>query len=116
MALLSLPTNGYQIQTTTRIWRALMKTKLAFTSLALALMLGSGAALADIKVGVAMSQFDDTWLTYLRQDMGTKAKSMSDGVTLQFVDARADVNKQIDQVKELINKKVDALIVNPVDT
>ncbi|KPX24355.1 MULTISPECIES: sugar ABC transporter substrate-binding protein [Pseudomonas syringae group] len=93
-----------------------MKTKLAFTSLALALMLGSGAALADIKVGVAMSQFDDTWLTYLRQDMGTKAKSMPDGVTLQFVDARADVNKQIDQVKELINKKVDALIVNPVDT
>ncbi|RMM07160.1 substrate-binding domain-containing protein [Pseudomonas syringae] len=93
-----------------------MKTKLAFTSLALALMLGSGAALADIKVGVPMSQFDDTWLTYLRQDMGTKAKSMSDGVTLQFVDARADVNKQIDQVKELINKKVDALIVNPVDT
>ncbi len=93
-----------------------MNTKLAFTSLALALMLGSGAALADIKVGVAMSQFDDTWLTYLRQDMGAKAKSMSDGVTLQFVDARADVNKQIDQVKELINKKVDALIVNPVDT
>ncbi|MCF5636039.1 substrate-binding domain-containing protein, partial [Pseudomonas syringae] len=93
-----------------------MKTKTVLTSLAMALMLGSGAALADIKIGVAMSQFDDTWLTYLRQDMGAKAKGMPDGVTLQFVDARADVNKQIDQVKELINKKVDALIVNPVDT
>lgn len=93
-----------------------MNTKVRFTSLTLALMLGSSAALADIKVGVAMSQFDDTWLTYLREDMGAKAKAMPDGVALQFVDARADVNKQLDQVKELISKKVDALIVNPVDT
>ncbi|CAM3386034.1 rhizopine-binding protein [Pseudomonas floridensis] len=93
-----------------------MKTPIRFTSLALALMLGSGAALADVKVGVAMSQFDDTWLTYLREDMTAKAKTMPDGVTLQFVDARADVNKQLDQVQELIGKKVDALIVNPVDT
>ncbi|KGS15873.1 hypothetical protein OA77_03495, partial [Pseudomonas coronafaciens] len=52
-----------------------MNTKVRFTSLALALMLGSSAALADIKVGVAMSQFDDTWLTYLREDMGAKAKN-----------------------------------------
>ncbi|MCD5992752.1 sugar ABC transporter substrate-binding protein [Pseudomonas sp. CDFA 602] len=93
-----------------------MKTTLRFTSLSLALMLCSGAALADIKVGVAMSQFDDTWLTYLREDMKAKAKTLPDGVDLQFVDARADVNKQLDQVQELIGKKVDALIVNPVDT
>lgn len=93
-----------------------MKTPIRFTAMALALMLGSGAALADIKVGVAMSQFDDTWLTYLREDMSAKAKTMPDGVSLQFVDARADVNKQLDQVQELIGKKVDALIVNPVDT
>ncbi|WP_122858352.1 sugar ABC transporter substrate-binding protein [Pseudomonas viridiflava] len=93
-----------------------MKTPIRFTAMALALMLGSGAALADIKVGVAVSQFDDTWLTYLREDMSAKAKTMPDGVSLQFVDARADVNKQLDQVQELIGKKVDALIVNPVDT
>ncbi|SHM92735.1 inositol transport system substrate-binding protein [Pseudomonas asturiensis] len=93
-----------------------MKTPIRFTALTLALMLGSGAALADLKVGVAMSQFDDTWLTYLREDMSAKAKTMPDGVSLQFVDARADVNKQLDQVQELIGKKVDALIVNPVDT
>ncbi|MBX8489024.1 sugar ABC transporter substrate-binding protein [Pseudomonas cichorii] len=93
-----------------------MKTKIRFTSLALALLLGSGTALADIRIGVAMSQFDDTWLTYLREDMKDHAKTLPDGVDLQFVDARADVNKQIDQVQELIGKKVDALIVNPVDT
>ncbi|WP_296181397.1 sugar ABC transporter substrate-binding protein [Pseudomonas sp. UBA1879] len=93
-----------------------MNTKARFTSLALALMLSSGAALAaDLKIGVAMSQFDDTYLTYMREDMGKKVKDMG-GVDLQFVDGRNDVNKQLDQVQELIGKKVDALIVNPVDT
>jgi inositol transport system substrate-binding protein len=93
-----------------------MKTPLRLNSLALALMFVSGAALADMKIGVSMSQFDDTWLTYLREDMATKAKAESDGVSLQFVDARADVNKQLQQVEDLIGNKVDALIVNPVDT
>ncbi|MDB5979120.1 MAG: rhizopine-binding protein [Pseudomonas sp.] len=93
-----------------------MKTPIRLTSLALALMFVSGAALADMKIGVSMSQFDDTWLTYLREDMATKAKAEPDGVSLQFVDARADVNKQLSQVEELIGNKVDALIVNPVDT
>ncbi len=84
--------------------------------LAMALSLASGAALADLKVGVAMSQFDDTWLTYLREDMGAKAKSVPEGVTLQFEDARGDVVKQLSQVESFISQKVDAIIVNPVDT
>ncbi len=93
-----------------------MKTPRLLASLALSLSLASGAALADIKIGVAMSQFDDTWLTYLREFMDKKAKSLPDGVSLQFVDGRADVNKQFDQVQTLINQKVDAIIVIPVDT
>ena len=39
-----------------------------------------------MKIGVSMSQFDDTWLTYLRESMDTKAKSYPDGVKLQFFD------------------------------
>jgi inositol transport system substrate-binding protein len=93
-----------------------MKTPIRFTSLALALMLVSGAALADLKIGVSMSQFDDTWLTYLRESMDKKAKSMPDGVNLQFEDARSDVVKQLSQVENFISQKVDAIVVNPVDT
>ena len=93
-----------------------MKTKTRIASLALSLMLTSGAALADLKIGVSMSQFDDTWLTYLRESMDKKAKSLPDGVTLQFEDARSDVVKQLSQVEGFISQKVDALIVNPVDT
>lgn len=93
-----------------------MKTKTRFASLAMSLMLVSGAAFADLKIGVSMSQFDDTWLTYLRESMDQKAKSMPDGVTLQFEDARSDVVKQLSQVESFISQKVDAIVVNPVDT
>lgn len=93
-----------------------MKTPIRFTSLTLALMLVSGAALADLKIGVSMSQFDDTWLTYLRESMDKKAKSMPGGVSLQFEDARSDVVKQLSQVENFISQKVDAIVVNPVDT
>ncbi|MGY2686570.1 sugar ABC transporter substrate-binding protein [Pseudomonas tolaasii] len=96
-----------------------MKTPIRFTALALSLMLASGfASAADIKVGVSMSAFDDTFLTYLREDMDKQAKSYpkGDGVQLQFEDARADVVKQLSQVENFISQKVDAIIVNPVDT
>ncbi|EJN21476.1 ABC-type sugar transport system, periplasmic component [Pseudomonas sp. GM78] len=93
-----------------------MKTKIRFASLALSLMFASGAALADMKIGVSMSQFDDTWLTYLRESMDTKAKSYPDKVQLQFEDARSDVVKQLSQVESFISQKVDAIVVNPVDT
>ncbi|HEF4758284.1 TPA: sugar ABC transporter substrate-binding protein [Pseudomonas putida] len=93
-----------------------MKNKIRFASLTLSLMLASGAALADMKIGVSMSQFDDTWLTYLRESMDVKAKSYPDGVKLQFEDARSDVVKQLSQVESFISQKVDAIVVNPVDT
>ncbi|KPU61209.1 periplasmic binding domain protein [Pseudomonas fluorescens] len=93
-----------------------MKTKIRFASLALSLMFASGAALADMKIGVSMSQFDDTWLTYLRESMDTKAKSYPEGVKLQFEDARSDVVRQLSQVESFISQKVDAIVVNPVDT
>ncbi|EZP67367.1 sugar ABC transporter substrate-binding protein [Pseudomonas sp. RIT357] len=96
-----------------------MKTPIRFTALALSMMLASGfASAADIKDGVSMSAFDDTFLTYLREDMDKQAKSYpkGDGVQLQFEDARADVVKQLSQVENFISQKVDAIIVNPVDT
>lgn len=96
-----------------------MKTPIRFTALALSMLLASGfATAADLKVGVSMSAFDDTFLTYLREDMDKQAKSYpkGDGVQLQFEDARADVVKQLSQVENFISQKVDAIIVNPVDT
>lgn len=49
-------------------------------------------------------------------DRQAKSYPKGDGVQLQFEDARADVVKQLSQVENFISQKVDAIIVNPVDT
>ncbi|QND53900.1 sugar ABC transporter substrate-binding protein [Phyllobacterium sp. 628] len=66
-------------------------------------------------IGVSMAQFDDNFLTVLRNGMQDYAKTL-DGVTLQVEDAQNDVAKQQSQIQNFIASKVDAIIVNPVDT
>ncbi len=90
-----------------------MRIKTRIASLALSLLV-TGTAMAEMKFGVSMSQFDDNWLTYLRESMADKAKE--EGVQLQFEDARGDVVKQLNQVQSFVSQGVDAIIVNPVDT
>ena len=67
------------------------------------------------KIGVSMDKFDDNFLTVLRNGMSEYAKTQP-GVTLQIEDAKDDVSKQLSQVQNFIANKVDAIIVNPVDT
>src|SRR3954447_10295503 len=67
------------------------------------------------KIGVSMDKFDDNFLTVLRNGMSEYAKSQP-GVTLQIEDAKDDVSKQLSQIQNFIANKVDAIIVNPVDT
>lgn len=68
------------------------------------------------KIGVTMDKFDDNFLTVLRNSMSAYAKTLPGGVTLQIEDAKDDVSKQISQIQNFIANKVDAIIVNPVDT
>ena len=86
--------------------------RIAFALLA-ATIISSPAFAA--KIGVSMDKFDDNFLTVLRNGMSDYAKSLP-GVTLQIEDAKDDVSKQLSQVQNFIANKVDAIIVNPVDT
>lgn len=79
-----------------------------------AVFLLAGAAQAET-VGVSMAQFDDNFLTVLRNGMQDYAKTL-DGVDLQVEDAQNDVQKQQSQIQNFIAAGVDAIIVNPVDT
>jgi inositol transport system substrate-binding protein len=65
------------------------------------------------KVGLAMAELD-TFLTILKNGVVDAGKK--NNVTVQVEDAGADVNKQLGQIQNLIAQKVDAIIVNPVDT
>jgi inositol transport system substrate-binding protein len=73
-------------------------------------------ATADAEtIGVSMSQFDDNFLTVLRSGMAKHAATLP-GVSLQMEDAQNDIGKQLNQIQNFIAAKVDAIIVNPVDT
>lgn len=78
-----------------------------------AALMSTSAMAANI--GVSMARFDDNFLTVLRNGMSDYAKTLP-GTNLQIEDGGNDVAKQLDQVKNFIASKVDAIIVNPVDT
>jgi inositol transport system substrate-binding protein len=86
--------------------------RIAFALVA-ATMLAS-PAFAATKIGVSMAKFDDNFLTVLRNGIIAQGKEL--GVEIQVLDAENDVAKQLDQIKNFAANKVDAIIVNPVDT
>jgi len=72
----------------------------------------TGAAFAG-DIGVSMAN-SDTFLTILRKGIEKSAADASQPVQVEIADD--DVNKQLSQVQNFIAAKVDAIIVNPVDT
>jgi len=79
------------------------------------MMLALSTAAHAETVGVSIAKFDDNFLTVLRNGMSDYAKTLN-GVSLQIEDAQNDVSKQQSQIQNFIASKVDAIVVNPVDT
>src|SRR6516225_9357590 len=65
-------------------------------------------------IGVSMALFDDNFLTVVRTSMQSRAQQLNVGI--QFEDAQNDIGRQLNQIQNFIAQKVDAIIVNPVDT
>jgi inositol transport system substrate-binding protein len=84
--------------------------KLLMAAAASLVMMG-GAIAADIGVSMANS---DTFLTVLRKGIEKSAAEANQPVVIEIADD--DVNKQLSQVQNFIAAKVDAIIVNAVDT
>ena len=68
-----------------------------------------------IKVGVSIANFDDTFLTYMMDGMKKAAEKEGD-IELEFVDAKEDIAKQMNQVENFVTQGKDVIIVVPVDT
>jgi ABC-type sugar transport system substrate-binding protein len=79
---------------------------------AFAAMLMSSSAWA-VNVGVTMAN-SDTFLSVLRNGIISYGKEKGVDLTVEIADD--DVNKQISQIENFIASKVDAIIVNAVDT
>ena len=75
---------------------------------------GLFAASQAATLGVSMAAFDDNFLTAVRTSMQARARQLR--VPIQFEDAQSDIGRQLNQVENFIAQKVDAIVVNPVDT
>jgi len=65
-------------------------------------------------IGVSLAYSDDLFLTTLREAMEKRAKEL--GVKIQFEHAQGDIGKQLNQIQNFVAQKMNAIIVNPVDT
>lgn len=66
------------------------------------------------QIGVTMAQFDNNFLTLLRESI--EEAGVAEGVSLQFEDAQNDVPRQLSQIENFISSGVDAIIVVAVDS
>jgi inositol transport system substrate-binding protein len=66
------------------------------------------------KIGVTMVDYNDTFRTLLRNGVANAAKAA--GATVQFEDGKQDVSTQMSQIQNMVAQKVDAIIVQAVDT
>ncbi|SIR41724.1 sugar ABC transporter substrate-binding protein [Domibacillus enclensis] len=76
---------------------------------------GSADGEEKLKIGVALPDFDDKWLSYLQDGMTTYEEEAGniEGI---YVDAMNDAAKQMSQVETFISQGVDAIAIVPVDT
>src|SRR6266850_4738343 len=89
--------------------------KRAFLTLTAAAILTAIVPLAAQaqKLGLAMAN-QDTFLSIMSSALIAHAKKV--GASVQMEVAQDDVGKQLSQIQNFIAQKVDAIIINPVDT
>ena len=68
------------------------------------------------KIGIAMSTYDDQWISYLIDEMNQYAEENKDEFEFVFTDAQNDINTQLGQVEQFISEGCAAVICNPVET
>lgn len=76
----------------------------------------AGGGDAQYKIGIAMSTYDDQWISYLIDEMNVYAEQFAGEYEFKFTDAQNDINTQLGQVEQMISDGCDAVIVNPVET
>lgn len=88
----------------------------------LPLMLGTALAIgasapsfaAPLKIGMSFQELNNPYFVTMKQALEEASESV--GAKLTISDARHDVAKQINDVEDMIQKKIDILLINPTDS
>lgn len=73
---------------------------------------GSGGQ--DIEIGLAISSLDSPFFLNMKEETEKAAAEL--GVSVVVMNARDDASAQVDQIRTLIARHVQAIIINPVDS
>ncbi len=95
------------------IKQASLKT---FASLAfgLALIAAPAAQAAPLKIGMTFQELNNPYFVTMQKALNDAAAST--GATVVVTDAHHDVSKQVSDVEDMLQKKIDILLVNPTDS
>jgi ribose transport system substrate-binding protein len=74
----------------------------------------AGGSLKDMKIGLSISTLDNPFFVSLKE--GIVAEAKKEGITTIVVDAQNDSAKQSNDVEDLMQKGVNALLINPTDS
>jgi ribose transport system substrate-binding protein len=67
-----------------------------------------------LKIGMSFQEMENPYFITMKEAITECANSI--GAELYITDARHDITKQVADVEDLIQKKIDILILNPTDT
>jgi len=74
----------------------------------------AGAHAAPLKIGMTFQELNNPYFVTMQKALRDAAATM--GATVIVTDAHHDVSKQISDVEDMIQQKIDILLVNPTDT
>ncbi|MEO6919612.1 MAG: ABC transporter substrate-binding protein [Collimonas sp.] len=79
-----------------------------------ATLLAGMAQAAPLKIGMSFQEINNPYFVTMKQALEEAAASI--GATVIVTDARHDVSKQTSDVEDMVQKKIDILLLNPTDS
>lgn len=79
-----------------------------------AVLLSAGAHAAALKIGMTFQELNNPYFVTMQKALQDAAATI--GATVVVTDAHHDVSKQISDVEDMLQQKIDILLVNPTDT
>jgi ribose transport system substrate-binding protein len=90
------------------------KLVLATLSLATALAMSGAHAAEPLKIGMTFQELNNPYFVSMQKALNEAAASI--GAQVFVTGAHHDVSKQVSDVEDMLQKKIDILLVNPTDS
>ncbi|RZF27742.1 LacI family transcriptional regulator [Paraburkholderia sp. UYCP14C] len=87
---------------------------LAFGMSLIAMSTTQTAQAAPLKIGMTFQELNNPYFVTMQKALNDAAAST--GATVVVTDAHHDVSKQVSDVEDMLQKKIDILLVNPTDS